>query len=70
MSGQEPSPKPEGIKRVLKGITGRDHDQCIREGICTYCGGEAKTFRNAISRRENQISGFCQQCQDRTFGKD
>ena len=68
--GQTPAPKSQGIKDTLKSLTGRDHDECIKNGICTFCGGEAKIFRDEISRRENRLSGFCQDCQDKTFGKD
>jgi len=40
---------------------------------CTWCAkeiDEEKEFRNEVSRREYKISGFCQQCQDETFGED
>lgn len=31
---------------------------------CTWCKGEAREFRNEISKKEYSISGFCQKCQD------
>jgi hypothetical protein len=34
---------------------------------CPVCGGEAKNFRDEISRKEFSISGMCQKCQDLTF---
>lgn len=39
---------------------------------CTWCGEEfkLKDLRNEISRKEAKISGFCQKCQDSTFGED
>ena len=39
---------------------------------CIWCGEEIniEDFRNEISRKEYRISGFCQECQDKTFGKD
>jgi len=39
---------------------------------CTWCNGEfeIESLRNEKSKREQQISGFCQECQDKTFGKD
>lgn len=67
---QTSAPSFPTIKSLLKELTGRDHDECIRTGVCTFCGGEAKEFRNNLSRRENGISGFCQNCQDEVFGKD
>ena len=27
-------------------------------------------FRNEISKKEYKISGLCQECQDKIFGKD
>ena len=39
---------------------------------CTWCGKdfEIEDLRNDISKKEATISGFCQECQDSTFGKD
>jgi len=39
---------------------------------CMWCSEEVKIedFRNEISKKEYEISGFCQKCQDKTFGKD
>lgn len=39
----------------------------IASGSCSHCGGEAKTFKNDVSRKEYAISGFCQTCQDEVF---
>lgn len=41
-----------------------------KEGLCPTCGGEITEFRNALSRREFEISGMCQECQDSVFGED
>ena len=40
--------------------------------ICTWCGKDFELVEmdNDISRKEAKISGFCQECQDATFGKD
>jgi len=39
---------------------------------CVWCGKEfeIEDLRNDISKKEATISGFCQECQDETFGKD
>ena len=42
----------------------------IAAGLCSWCGMPAEYFRNQISQEEYQISGFCQNCQDETFGID
>lgn len=38
--------------------------------VCIFCKNEIKGFRNALSKREYEISGLCQTCQDKVFGKD
>jgi hypothetical protein len=50
-------------------LTNGKHSECIRNGICTFCGNKAKVFRNELSKKEYQISGLCQGCQDKVFGK-
>lgn len=42
----------------------------LEAGLCPTCGGEVKEFRNALSRKEFEISGMCQKCQDSVFGED
>lgn len=41
-----------------------------KEGLCPTCGGEITEFRNALSKKEFEISGMCQKCQDSVFGED
>ena len=40
------------------------------EGICPFCSWpvDPTTFRDERSRREFEISGLCQNCQDGMFG--
>jgi hypothetical protein len=40
----------------------------INKGKCVTCGGEVGEFRDALSKREYEISKMCQKCQDKTFG--
>lgn len=39
-------------------------------GFCPFCGNPVsdEDFRDEISRKEFEISGLCQKCQDKTFG--
>ena len=40
---------------------------------CSWCKKKFdlnKEFRDVISRKEYQISGFCQNCQDKTFNEN
>jgi hypothetical protein len=66
----EPTPKHPDIENVLTKLTGRSRVESIKNDKCSFCGGDASTFRNELSRREYVISGFCQKCQDSVFGKD
>jgi hypothetical protein len=34
---------------------------------CPKCGSNNKQFRNELSKREHEISGLCQACQDVEF---
>jgi hypothetical protein len=68
----KPSDKAPEMERDLQGMFGFDRREYIRKDICVPppfgCEGEAKEFRDDISRKEYTISGMCQKCQDRTFG--
>ena len=37
------------------------------EGKCNWCKQDLKGFRDDLSVKEYEISGFCQSCQDKTF---
>lgn len=39
------------------------------KNTCTWCGGPAEKFKDALSKKEFTISGFCQKCQDNVFGE-
>jgi hypothetical protein len=62
------STKSPEMEKALKGIFGIDRIQDIEANRCTWCHGPAKDFRDALSEKEYTISGFCQKCQDETFG--
>ena len=56
---------------VLRDI--RKHvKQSMDKACCAWCGKTGKhgclEFRDELSRKEYSISGFCQSCQDKTFG--
>lgn len=55
------------LNQFAKSIFGRGRD----EGVCVTCGSGKvghEDFRDAISRREWEISKMCQKCQDGVFG--
>ena len=43
----------------------------FEEKKCTYCIKDMinRTFKDELSKKEFGISGLCQECQDKTFGK-
>jgi hypothetical protein len=42
----------------------------LDRGLCPRCGKPAGDFRDALSKREQMISGLCQPCQDAIFVED
>ncbi len=55
------------ITDLLNSLLGVDMEECINNGICVICGGDAHDFINEISEAEFQISGTCQICQNEIF---
>ena len=43
-----------------------------KNGKCPFCGEEIdeSKFRNPISKKEYEMSGLCQKCQDEVYGYD
>jgi hypothetical protein len=62
-----PTPKHPAIENLLTAMTGVDRVSTILGDRCTRCNGAAGPFRDELSRREYQISGLCQKCQDVIF---
>jgi len=63
-----PTNKHPAIENFLEKTFGRT--TAIEKDTCVFCHKEATKFDNEISRREYQISGICQPCQNETFGAD
>lgn len=66
-----PSRKAPAIENLLNNLnmgSGIDRTIAIHNNICTSCGGIALEFSDDLSEREYEISGFCQECQDKIFG--
>ena len=49
---------------------GISRSAAILGGICVMCEGPAVDFKDDLSRKEYEISGTCQECQDQIFGSD
>ena len=52
-----------------KNAFGRTQTEAQTQQICVFCGKPAFEFRDALSRKEYEISGICQECQDEMFGE-
>ena len=67
----EPTKKAPEIEKLIDTFnpSGRKRVDSIKADICSWCGKNVTEFQDEISRREYSISGFCQECQDKTFGK-
>ena len=64
-----PTKKSKAIEDLLTSMTGISRQEAESKGICTWCKQPLTPFRDESSQREYLISGFCQQCQDDTFGE-
>jgi len=59
----------EHLMRALFPEQMSNRDNCR----CATCGKNMlhlDNFRNEASKKEYKVSGMCQECQDKTFGKD
>jgi len=66
----EPTSKAPAIDMFMSLVTGKSREQQIAAGLCMWCPKDAKVFKDDLSRSEYRISGMCQECQDKTFGKE
>jgi len=67
----KPSKKSPGIESFLDSLAPNPKGRrgSIEADECVWCKGKAEDFRDGLSRKEYTISGLCQECQDKTFGK-
>lgn len=49
---------------------GHTRTEALAGWVCVVCGGSASVFRDELSRREYEISGLCQKCQDKVFKEE
>lgn len=64
-----PSKKSPGIEQTLTDLFGVDRRTSIITDTCALCKQPAVEFRDSLSEKEYSISGMCQACQDKIFGK-
>lgn len=62
--------KDYAIDAALSAITGKDRVETVADNRCVTCDTvDPVEFRDDLSRREYTISGMCQMCQDKVFGR-
>jgi len=68
----EPTKKAEEMDKAIDAFnpSGRKRVDSIKQDTCSWCGKPATEFRDELSCKEYIISGLCQECQDKTFGKE
>jgi predicted Zn-dependent protease len=59
----------EIVDKTAKTMFGTTLGEAQGERHCVACGCVADKFRDPLSEKEYSISGFCQKCQDKIFGK-
>lgn len=64
-----PTPKSMNVDRFLCNFFKIDRRKAIMVDQCSVCGKDIDhdNFRDQTSQNEYQISGTCQQCQDRIY---
>lgn len=57
-------------KKIMEAFGLGDKAKAVEEGLCPSCGNHVnfEDFRDDLSRREFDISGLCQKCQDEFYG--
>jgi C4-type Zn-finger protein len=59
-------------KEIMKAAGFGPEVEAVERGECPFCGKTILVqveFRNPLSKKEYGISGLCQTCQDKTFGR-
>lgn len=60
--------KSDEMNEAIKSLFGVDINASIVTKVCTLCKRPATDFRDELSKKEFEISGMCQDCQDEVFG--
>jgi hypothetical protein len=58
----------QAIDAIMEPILGNKPSDMIAQARCPCCTAYLTPFRDKLSKREYEISGMCQACQDKVFG--
>ena len=56
------------LDEMTLNLFGRSRSLAVAGKSCVACGKPADSFKDERSRKEFNISGLCQNCQDQIFG--
>jgi hypothetical protein len=62
------SEKTEAVKSMIEGLFPGTKEHLANKR-CPLCHEAIGEFRDSMSMREYEISGMCQDCQDKIFGR-
>ena len=68
MSSKRSPEMQKTVDAFAKSLFGRSATDARKSFVCVTCGKPVEGFRDDLSRKEYQISGMCQECQDSVFG--
>ena len=54
-------------RKIIEQVFGKKPLDLIDKNVCPTCGNPIDDFRDELSKKEYEISGMCQQCQDEVF---
>jgi len=54
-------------KAIMESMGYKEELRLIKEGKCPLCKEPISEFRDFLSKKEYEISGLCQSCQDDVF---
>jgi hypothetical protein len=57
------------IDTYTRDMYGTSRETCKKTQLCVKCKKDATVFKDQISEKEYNLSGWCQDCQDFFFGK-
>ena len=60
-----PEHKEENLEKKPVFIIYPNTLNLMKKGICPTCGKKITEFRDSLSKKEYEITGVCQECQDR-----
>jgi hypothetical protein len=68
MAGKSPEME-KFLENFSKNFLAQPRSKAFRTNTCVRCKMEATTFRDGTSKKDYEITGMCQSCQDGFYSK-